>query len=543
MENKPKISRYLIFIVIIIVLLLLTGIYFVFSSEKIVRYALNATIDNFGSNNNIVIRLDNINGCLIDGIKIDKIHIRHIKPNFEISISEISITPILENVLSKGIIYIDGSIKNVDWVGVFKLPTTVASIPPFIGYECFAYLPSNIKINSLHIDKLRLSPCESKELEIFSDNILLKANKTSDNLDVELEFFVSWKNKKLAKANFNGILEDKKNKLNGRIKLDIAKQNVVSELSLTNGKNGIEYSGYIASDTLIDAQPLSQWLGYFWQLDYPYALSGKLHCQGSWFYNSEIGFLGNLNGEYDKLTISLLGLFFSFLEFNGKWKFFDGKLEFFDLGSKLIDFPISLNGKIESVCDSNRKWNLVFIANSLQLDKLTASLPWMLKYSKGIPDLDGIATFSVALQGNRPTVAMKAEFDNLSSDLPKANSLSNTIINGKSFYYLPETGSGTLNLNFNVLSEKGLPLFFKRFSNNFYVNENKSKLDTIYNYSINGALNEQLKLKGTLKIGENKTFETTGEMFVDKFNIKLKTNENRIHILNNVDPIDLLLMK
>ena len=78
-----------------------------------------------------------------------------------------------------------------------------------------------------------------------------------------------------------------------------------------------------------------------------------------------------------------------------------------DKGSRLMGFPASLNGSIESVTTPTRKYNISFVSNSLPLGKLTASLPWMLKYSNGIPELDGLASISINLMGNKPTTNAK----------------------------------------------------------------------------------------------------------------------------------------
>ena len=539
MEVKPKISRYLILIVFLIFVILALVIYGLVSSEKLTKYAIVTALEKQIPADKLNIKVYKIEGCLLNGIKIDRIDLKHIKPNFEASIENISINPSFDNIFANASIVLNANIENIVSSGTLKLNPTIASIPAFLGYECMAAIPSNITINKFSINKIKSYPCGNKDLEIISNSFELSNINKKDFIDVSTDLNLNWKNNLLAKASYKGSFEQKKTRLNGNLKIDFAKQIIVSELSLAKGKKGMEISGYIASDTLIDFQPLSQWLGCFWQLDYPYAISGKLFCQGSWLYNSEVGFLGNIKGRYEKLNVSILGLFFSLLELNGDWQLFDGALTLTDKGSKLIGFPASLNGKIESVATSSRKANLTFNSNSLPLDKLTSSLPWMVKYSNGIPDLAGIATLTVNLLGNRPTINAKAEFTNLSQisiNNPKVN------IQGKAIYTLPEIGSGSINANFTANSNNGLPIFFKRFNKNFYDLENKIGKDTTYNYLLSGSLNHNLKIKGSLTV-DNNNFETSGEQIEDKFNLIITTNENKNFNSRNVELLDLILMR
>lgn len=539
MEVKPKISRNLIFVVILIFSLLAIIIYSILSSEKLTKFAIQTATLNFISNERLNIDLIDVEGCLLSEIKIKQIDIRHLKPNFEASIKNFKFKSDYSHILNNGSVSVVGNIGSIDLTGNFKIPSSVASVPAFEGIACFAGIPNNIRIASFDINDIKIKPYSDGDLLILSDCIALKGNKDSDNIDTNADLKVDWKGKPLAKALFKGVWTKKKNKLNGKININIAKQVLSSELSLGKGKKGLEVSGYIASDTKINLLPLSQWLGPLWQIDYPYGLSGELYCQGSWLYNSEIGFLGNLNGKYDKLDISVLGIFLSLLELNGEWNLFDGNLTFSDNGSKLFGFPASLSGNIEAVASQKRKWNLLFESNSIPLDQLTSSLPWMVRYSNGIPDLNGIATISISLLGNKPMINAKLDLKDL-SQISKVEPISK--VSGKLLYVTPETGSGTITANFEALTDNGLPQFFKKFSGNFYELEN-SKQKNSYKYSINGVLSNKIKIKGIVKNLDGKSFETNGELIGDKFFLDIVSNKNRVYRLNAADPIDLLLMR
>ena len=163
----------------------------------------------------------------------------------------------------------------------------------------------------------------------------------------------------------------------------------------------------------------------------------------------------------------------------------------------------------------------------------------MIKYSNGIPDLNGIATISVNLLGNKPMINAKLDLEDL-CQISKVEPISK--VSGRLLYATPETGSGTINANFEVSTDNGLPQFFKKFSGNFYELEN-SKQKNNYKYSVNGSLNDKIKLKGIVKNLDGKSFETNGEMIGDKFFLDILSNNNRVYRLNSADPIDLLLMR
>lgn len=539
MEAKPKISRYLIIVVIALFAIFAIGIYCVLASESITKHAINAAIANFVPAEKISLKLDGLEGCLLEGIKINKIELKHIKPNFEAVVNNFEFKPSYEEVITNGNINISGEIGSVDASGVIKLSEKIASVPAFIGPICLAGLPGNFRIKNFNINNIKYSPCADKSMLLVSEGIKLSETSDDDRLDVKTELKLDWKNKPMAVAAFSGILDQKKNKLNGNIRLNAAKQLVISELSVSNSKKGIEVSGYLASQTVIDIMPLSQWLGYMWQSEYPYTFSGKIGCHGAWLYSNDNGFMANLKGSMDKLEGSLMGVFPGIFELNGDWKFFDGALNLKDNGSKLLGLPASLNGKIEGIDKAVRKFDLTLDYNSVALDKLTGSLPWVLKYSNGIPDLNGIATLSVKLLGSRPMINSRLDV----LELNQPNIAPAAKVSGKAFYLLPETGNGSVNANFTAETGGTLPAFFKRFSNNMFSNEYRKGTNAIYKYSVNGSLDEGLKLKGNMMFGDEEAFETNGDIIYDRLNLKAQTKENRVYTVKSANPIDLLLMR
>lgn len=540
MEEKPKISRYLISFIVLLFLFLSAAVYFILTSEEVANYLVNALGSNLASEGKLSLDIGEIQGCLLEGIGLDRISIRHIKPNFELRIKNLSLRPNYADILNEGSIKIVGKIDSMNCTGTLKLPEKLSSIPAFLGAECFAALPANIKIKNFEIKEINYLPCSDSLLEIYSSGFKLNEIENSDKLDVATDLRVVWKENLLGKAVFNGNFEQIKNKLNGKLDIRVANQVIETELNVASSRKGTDVSGYIASQTVIDLQPLSKWLGCLWQSEYPYGFSGKLYCQGSWFYSSELGFLGNLSGKYESLKVSLIGLLSELMELKGDWSFFDGNLNLKDRGSSILGFSASLNGKIDGVVKTTRKYDLVIDCNSWLLDRVTNSLPWVLKYSNEIPDLMGVATLSASIIGNRPMINAKVELQDIIQVSDKDR---NVKISGKAFYILPEVGSGTINANFNALAAKGLPPFFKRFSNSMYAVENRKNVPTQYSFSVKGAFDGKIKLRGELLASGTEIFETRGDLIDNKFYLRAFGKENRVYDLNGANPIDLFLMR
>ncbi len=539
MEAKPKISRNLIIVVIALFSIFAGSIYCILASEGITKYAVNTAIANFIPAEKISLKIDGLEGCLLEGIKINKLEIKHIKPNFEATINKFEFSPSYEDILTKGKIFITGDISSVEASGVMKLSEKLASVPAFIGPICFAGLPGNVRIKNLNIHNIKYSPCADKSLLLESDSIKLSETSDDDRLDIKTELKLDWKNSPMAVAAFSGAFDQKKSKLNGNLKLNAAKQLIVTEISAYNGNKGLEVSGYLASQTTIDIMPLSQWLGYLWQEEYPYTFSGKIGCQGSWLFSNDSGFMANLNGSIDKFEGSWMGVISGLFELNSDWKLFDGALNLSDKGSKLLGLPASLNGKIDGVARVGRKFDITLDYNSVALDQLTTSLPWVLKYSNGIPDLNGIATLSVKLHGSRPMINSRIEMQDVSH--PKTTPASK--LSGKAFYLLPETGNGSVNANLSSETMGSLPAFFKKYCNNMFGSEIRKSQNVVYKYSINGPVDESLKIKGQMMADEDEVFQTNGDIIFNRLNVKAQTKENRVYMIKGANPIDFLLMR
>lgn len=540
MGTKSNISRNLIIVVIVLFLFSIGLIYWILSSATVAEFGIRESIARFVNSDGLQISIGKIKGCFLDGLEIDKVELKSVKPYCEASVNNIAVGLNLDNI-KKGLVGLDINISKVECLGHIKLSPTVASAPAFIGPICLAALPGNLRIDEFSINSVRLLPFNDDKFIIDSSLFKLKGNESMDSASMTVGLNASWKGKPIAKLDFSGKLEQHNGKIDGLLALDCAKQHIESELTITNGKKGVEYSGYIASSTILDLLPISQWLGYLWQVDYPYALSGKISACGSWLYNNEVGFLGNLKGNYNDIALSLLGAFYEIAKFNGEWRVFDGSVEFTDNKSFFMGFPASLNGKIESFLLPGRKFDISFLSKEMDLEVWVKSLPWVLKYTYGIPDLSGSLDISVLLSGNRPVFNLKTDLKNVSQIDEKIKPIVG--VTGKATYTLPETGSDTVNIKMLAESRFGMPSFFKRFTNGLFASENKRNLPASYDYRINGSTDGVMKLNGKYYIDGSEAFETNGSVVDGRVFIKTNLKENRTCDLHDADPIDLLLMR
>lgn len=540
MDVQPKISRYLITVVVTIFLLVGACIYAILVSEKITRFAICTAIDCFVANNECSLKATDVSGCIIDGIEIKKIELRHAKPTFEVNVTDFSLKFSYNALLKDGGICVDGKIGELAILGLWRLPEKVSEVPAFISPLCMVSLPGNIKIKEFEIKSIKFSPLLEKNLTLTSDALKIKSEDNNGKLKVNSVINIDWKNKPLSVVNFDGSYEQNKKKLNGIVEVNFAKQIFVSEVTVASNKKGVEFIGTIASQTVFDVLPLSQWLGYLWQAEYPYSFSGRIFCKGSWLYSSENGFIGNLNGKYEKLKADFVGGALNLLELNGDWKFFNETLTLKDGGSKLLNFPMTIDGKVESVIKGTKKYDLVFNYDSVAVDKLISSIPWVIRYTNKIPAVSGVATISVKINGTRPMISSKFEV----KDLQQKDLKLPAKVSGKAFYRLSETGNANVNGKFSAVTEEGLPTFFKRFSNGFYSKSNVSNLPATFTFSVNGILEEKVNFQGQVSQGKNTgVFEASGELLENKFDLNIQTKENQVHTVVGADPIDLLLMR
>ncbi|GAB4278018.1 MAG: hypothetical protein Kow0029_21070 [Candidatus Rifleibacteriota bacterium] len=396
--------------VFILVLLTVIAAFWAINSNSFVNFAFRFLV-NKAEYNSFKVDFPGISGSLKDGIKISQLKIRNTAPVFSADIEKLSIEFNFSDIFSKKGLYCDVKCEKAKIVGnlFFKW---FNELPPFPEAGCFVKLPGNIFISSVNITELELKPSKEQDCHLLFSPLQLNAPDTDGVQAFTTDFSGLIKARKLFSGSFSGKLNQRKRRLEGRVDSCLCGEKLITEVSLAAKHGKLEAGGHIIEGCL-NIAIISRWLVSLWQDGFPFGFDGKIKVGGSWVYGSETGFIGNLNGSFEKIRMVALGLFITIFELNGNWKFFDGNLEVTDSGSFFAGFPAVLSGGVDSVASPNRKWNLSFKADTISMEQFYNDLPWGIRYGAGIPKIAGNAMFSLQVRGNFPEVVALLKTDRI----------------------------------------------------------------------------------------------------------------------------------
>jgi len=500
-ETSPSLSRRVLKIVFLLVGLSVITLAFLARSESFARKAFIFAVDRAGIDGQLKLEHAGFSGSIIDGISLESLRVVKRKPPVEAEIASVSLKVNFERLFTAGVLSLSGQIGQISVDGMVAPPAILEKIPAWNGIACFAGIPANIELASFSVGVITLKPWAGSHALIKVSGAGVKPGSNAGEHQVGASAEISWKNRQIASATVSGMLKQKQQRLDGSLSLCFAGQRLNSELCVTQKRRKVELSGYIAS-AAIDLARLSLWLSPVWQESFPFGFDGHLDGSGSWLFNDEVGFLGNLSGRYEKLRVVALGLYFPVFEFNGNWKFFDGNLNLNDSGSLFAGFPAKLGGQIEGVAKSARKWGLNFNCSSVDFSELAGRLPWGLRYSLKLPDLVGTAAMSVTLTGNRvPDVTGKATLDSLKIGAGHEERL----LSGRVDYQQAGLASGSIEMNFVVSSDRSVLPIFKRFRGrvgSLYNGFASNGLPQTFTWKLKGPPNLDQKFLGRLAAGD-----------------------------------------
>ncbi len=505
MSSPPAITPRLPRRVLKIVLLLvgLSGVFLAFlvRSESFAREAFIFAVDRAATEGQLKLEYSGFSGSIADGISLESFRVVKRKPPFEAELASISLRVNFERLLTAGVLSLSGQVGRADIEGMSAPPAILERIPAWNGLACFAGIPANIELASFSIGPITLKPWSSSHALVKVDGVCLKPSENAGEHQVDALAEVSWKNRQIASASVSGILKQKQQRLDGNIVVCFAGQRLNSELCVTQKRRKVELSGYIAS-AAVDLSRLSLWLSPVWQEAFPFGFDGRLDGSGSWLFNEEVGFLGNLTGKYEKLRVVALGLYFTVFEFNGSWKYFDGNLGFNDSGSFFAGFPAVLSGKVDGIARNSRKWDLNFACSAVDFSELSDRLPWGLKYSLKLPELVGTAALSIMLTGSRvPDLAGRATL----ASLKIGKGHGERHLSGRIDYQQNGLASGTMEMEFAATSENSVLPVFKRFKNrgsSLYPGLSSYGLPQTFVWKLKGPPDHDQKFFGSLAAGD-----------------------------------------
>jgi len=510
-------------------------------AQKVVELIISNNTDSLG----MKIDLENFTGSLAKGFRFARLTLKRHSPPLQLVASDACINVDFARLLTGGKLSVSASLAQLDLIGMTTCPIASSSIPDFKAFACFAALPSNIEIVSFSLEHATIKPYNDFPLLLELNQISLQPSEQSAELRLQVQIVASLRDKPAGSGSFSGFFRQQQKKIEGKLDLQMFGQKILSEISLAERRGCPEISGYISSTT-IDLSQISHWLIPLWQDAFPFGFDGIIDCNGSWLFNREIGFFGNLSGQYRNLRMVAQGLFITLFKLNGTWKLFDGQLNFADEGSSFFGFPASLTGKIESVLQSDRKWGLDFNCITIDFSRLADDLPWAVRYGMALPALSGGATFSVQLNGRRPEVSAKLS----TADLKAGKGHEVRTIAGSIFYRLGAESSGNLGLDMICSSQQTLPPLFGRFKGNTgRLDSHLGNLHGPYSwqYELTGSDTTHLSLQGSFTAGTEKIFNAAGRWKDGMGSIHLllnaETQFSKSFAANNIPMLDLILAK
>lgn len=496
-------------LLIVLVMFFMTGLSagWLITSNWATGKLLELALEKANSSGRLKLEIEGLSGNFFNGIKIQDLRFRRSSPPLHLNAAQIVLKPDFLS-LKKGIFAVTGEISRIDIEGMSSFPIASSTIPDYHSLACFSSLPVNLRLASLNIASISIRPWNDFPAVFNVNGFSVSQADSSGYQAINLNLAGDWRENRIASASFNGSLRYPEQKLTGMLNVMLAGHTAVSEVQFSERRGIPELSGHISTATL-DVSRLSHWLVPMWQQELPVGFDGSITCRGSWLFSKKVGFLGNLSGEIHNLRAVALGLFISIFELNGSWKLFDDCLSFNDNSSLFFGFPAALTGKIESISGRNRRFDVNFNCDSIDFSELFTELPWGVKYGMAIPELAGIATFTLQLSGNRPEIDLKME----TASLEAGKDLEKRKIGGIIRYSLPAKGPGSFVTKMNCRSESRLLPLLGRLKGPHGIM--KKRLEELsgpitFSYSMNGQSFAVLRLSGELISSDQCLARATG---------------------------------
>lgn len=457
--NAPVSRVYLKLFITVTVLLSITigAVIWAINSEKFVRL----TADYFaGSMVGAAekVEIEGIKGSIIDGIEIEKLSWRKTTPYQMVTAEKVKLDFDFSQLLAIARVIARVDCSHLEISGR-PMPVWVNDLPNFPEVACFANLPGNLLLSEVKIADLVLKPFNEDLLQLRIKELGLAAPDEKNTQKLQASVTGVFRDRKFLEGKLNGTLNQKLKKIEARLEACLAGKKLVTELAGANKKGQVEFSGHLV-EAEVDLAIISRWLISMWQDEFPFGFDGLISFSGSWIFNEKTGFIGNLNGDFTRLHMVAQGLFLTIFELNGHWKFFSGNLEVSDSGSFFAGFPAVLSGKVENLLASDRRWNLNFRADHINMGSFYNDLPWGIKYGSGLPQMTGTATFNLQIRGTFPDVAAAFKAD----EIEVVNQSARHRLTGAINFTFNEKEKMKWQLDLKNSFVEGLPAMFQRFT-------------------------------------------------------------------------------
>ncbi len=457
-QARPKLFRQVIKIVFVLLGISAGLIVGAVHSEKFARSLLELIIDRASDDGQLKISVVGFAGTLAAGLKAESVRLIRLHPASDISIKDLRAGLNFERLFPAGVLSLSGRTGHIDVAGMNPPWLKLFKLPAYHGPACFANLPANIEIRDFSVASIKLLPWAELPASINISSFTVVPGQSAGENVLDLALTAEWRAMQIASGTISGTLKQRQSRFEGTANICFAGQKMITEICLQQKRKKTELSGHIASAS-INLSTLSLWLGPLWQNEFPFGFDGRFDCSGSWLFNPELGFLGNLAGKCERVRLVALGFYFSLVELNGNWKLFDGSFIFNDSGSFFAGFPATLEGLVESVMKPGRNWRFNFACPEIDFAQLSGELPWGLKYSLNLPELSGTAALSMSLNGKSPDILCKAT----TAALKIGKNGAERVVSGQATFLQHGLGTSSLALDFEAVSSSAVPPFFSRF--------------------------------------------------------------------------------
>ena len=363
---------------------------------------LSLIAENLQKNSGIGISFGEISGDLFGGVSIASLTGRIPSGPLGITVfglkSDVSLLPFL---LGKPVmvklecesVFLKGSIA-LDWL---------ASVPDIPVFACFAGSGPSVDFSSITIRKLVWSSSNSGPVQAEVSDFKLFAPDEAGIQKLEFNLLGSFRDRELVSGGFVGERESGRLRASGNLSLRVLGHNSLSQMVVSQEKSGLKVSGNL-EEFRIQLASISNWLIPMWQDDVPIGFDGVLSAGGTWAVDPEVGFCANFRGSLLSVRAVLIGFFLPLIQANLNWSLVNENLAITDTGSRLFTAPATFSGGVRNLFSGYPLWDMGFSSPLICIKTVISSLPWALKYSLGLNEIDGEASLSVRLGGSRPTV-------------------------------------------------------------------------------------------------------------------------------------------
>ncbi len=461
-----------------------------------------------------------LKGNLLDGLDLEEISARTAQNSFFVKASGINAKFDFSGILTKAGLGVSLKCSEIVASGKIQLPI-LDKIPPPPELSCLVNNHLPFFINRIELEKIDYFPFSDADFvfSVSSISLSLPIVEKEKAQQVNFAFLSKFKNRRFAIGSYSGELQQKKGKMTGVVSACVIDQKFESEVLIEDKKRDFKISGYVSSTT-IDLAKISRWLIPLWQDSMPFGCDGGISLNGSWMFSRGDGFFSNFSGTLNKVRVVALGFFYTILELNANWKYFNNELIFEDVGSTMLGFPASFSGRIETPAKSPAKWFLDFSSEIIDVENLVANLPWGLRYSLDLPPMSGVAGVSIKFRKNLPEVF--------------ANVISNKIVIGKDKrevdfkmnFKTKAFNQSEFALNFKQRFFNGLPSVFNGFSEKFPQLRANLGRNIMFDGVIKGKDFFNARLSGQLT-GKEIKFDVLGNWDDGKSNVVINVGDKK----------------